>query len=109
MKIKMIPLALAFAALLTGCGNDAIEGTFQVQSTVMGMKIKGGQAVLKSDSVTIEGDKFIVDEWEQADGMVTARDKDGQAIIHARVLDNGDRLEMAGEGNLLNVTLIRVK
>lgn len=108
MKLKVLSLLCA-AALLSGCGNDAIEGTFQVQSSVMGMQINGGQAVLKSDSIVIEGDKYTVDEWEQADGMVTARDKDGQAIIHARVLDGGNRLQVIGEGSLLNVTLVRVK
>lgn len=101
-------LALLCASLLAGCGNDAIEGTFKVQSSVMGMKIDAGQAVLKSDSIVINGDKYAVDEWEQQDGMVTARSDDGEAIIHARVLDGGDRLEMT-EGGMLNVTLIRTK
>ncbi|MGE8410453.1 MAG: hypothetical protein ACN6QH_25865 [Pseudomonas sp.] len=107
MKLRYITLLCA--ALLAGCGNDAIEGTFQVQSSVMGVRINGGQAILKSDSIVIDGDKYEVDEWEQADGMVTARGEDGQAIIHARVLDGGNRLEVAGEGSLLNVTLVRVK
>ncbi|HDS1736785.1 MULTISPECIES: hypothetical protein [Pseudomonas] len=107
MKLRI--LAVLCAAALTGCGNDAIEGTFKVQSSVMGMRIDAGQAILKSDSIVMDGDKFEVDEWEQADGMVTARAADGSAIIHARVLDNGNRLEMAGEGSLLNVTLVRIK
>ena len=54
------------------------------------------------------GNKVKVDEWERKDDVVTARNKDGVALINVRVLDGGKRLEAVGGSDMAKNVFVRV-
>lgn len=106
--IKTLVLTSLFAAL-AGCGSDAIEGKFNVQASVMGFKSNVGTAELDEDYITLLGDKYEIDEWKRDGDTVVARDKNGSAVMNARVEDNGNRLVVLDGGELVSMTLTRIK
>ncbi|MBV6287666.1 hypothetical protein [Pseudomonas aegrilactucae] len=109
MKIvKTLLLASLFSAL-AGCGSDAIEGKFNVQASVMGFKSNVGTAELDEDYITLLGDKYQIDEWERDGDTIIARNKDGEAVMNARVEDNGNRLVVLDGGELVSMTLTRIQ
>ncbi|MNE67140.1 hypothetical protein D3C80_1627310 [compost metagenome] len=61
-----------------------------------------------SDYIIANGNKVKVDEWERKDDVVTARNKDGVALINVRVLDGGKRLEAVGGSDMAKNVFVRV-
>ncbi|AIR90326.1 hypothetical protein [Pseudomonas cremoricolorata] len=108
----MRTLKLALAALpffvLAGCGNDALDGTYEQTTKVMGFESPKQTWEFSKDYITVNGSKLKVDEWERKDDIVTARNKDGQALINVRVLDGGKRLETVGGNEMAKNIFVRV-
>ncbi|MGJ7550914.1 hypothetical protein [Pseudomonas alloputida] len=106
-QFKLVLAALPFC-LLAGCGNDALEGTYEQTTTVMGIQGPKQKVEFAKDYIIANGNKFKVEEWERKDDEVVARDKDGQALINVRVLDGGKRLEAIGGSNMAKNVFVRV-
>lgn len=108
----MRTLKLALAALpffvLAGCGNDALEGTYEQTTTVMGFETPKQTWEFSKDYIIANGNKLKVDEWERKDDMVTARNKDGMALLNVRVLEGGKRLEAIGGSEMAKNVFVRV-
>ncbi len=104
---KFVLAALPFV-VLAGCGNDALEGTYEATTTVMGFEAPKQTWEFTKDYILTNGSKIKVDEWERKDDVVTARNKDGQALINVRVLDGGKRLEAVGGNNMAKNVFVRV-
>ena len=49
-----------------------------------------------------------MDEWERKDDVVTARNKDGMALLNVRVLEGGKRLEAIGGSEMTKNVFVRV-
>ncbi|WP_028632545.1 hypothetical protein [Pseudomonas parafulva] len=108
----MRTLKLALAALpffvLAGCGNDALEGTYEQTTTVMGFEAPKQTWEFSKDYIIANGNKLKVDEWERKDDVVTARNKDGMALLNVRVLEGGKRLEAIGGSEMNKNVFVRV-
>ncbi|NER59583.1 hypothetical protein G3435_05430 [Pseudomonas sp. MAFF212428] len=109
MKIVKTLLLASLVSTLAGCGSDAIEGKFNVQASVMGFKSNVGTAELDEDYITLLGDKYQIDEWTREGDHIIARGKDGEAVMNARVEDNGNRLVVLDGGELVSMTLTRIQ
>ncbi|HDS1733795.1 MULTISPECIES: hypothetical protein [Pseudomonas] len=106
-KFKLVLAALPFF-VLAGCGNDALEGTYESTTTVMGFKGPMQKWEFSKDYISTNGSKIKVDEWERKDDVVTARNKDGVALINVRVFDGGKRLEAIGGSDMAKNEFVRV-
>ncbi|HHJ1299182.1 hypothetical protein OGV25_14390 [Pseudomonas sp. P1B16] len=106
-KLKFVLMALPFC-VLAGCGGDALEGTYEQTTTVMGFQGPKQTVEFSSDYIIANGNKVKVDEWERKDDVVTARNKDGVALINVRVLDGGKRLEAVGGSDMAKNVFVRV-
>lgn len=84
------------ALLLAACGSDAPEGKYKVTKKAMGMDFGTSTAVITSDTITMDGSKFKVDEWVKEDGKIFARDKEGKLLFQADI--KGDDLESVEGG-----------
>lgn len=104
---KFLVAALSFS-VLAGCGNDALEGTYEQTTTVMGMKGPTQKVEFSDDYIIANGNQLKVDEWERKDDVVTARDKNGMALLNVRVLDGGKRLEAIGGSDMAKNVFVRV-
>lgn len=109
MKIVKTLVLASLLSTLAGCGSDAIEGKFNVQASVMGFKSNVGTAELDEDYITLLGDKYQIDEWERDGDTIVARNKDGEAVMNARIEDNGNRLVVLDGGELVSMTLTRIR
>jgi len=106
-QFKLVLAALPFC-VLAGCGNDALEGTYEQTTTVMGIQGPKQKVEFSSDYIIANGSKIKVDEWERKDDVVVARNKDGQALINVRVLDGGKRLEAVGGSDIAKNVFVRI-
>ncbi|NIF24812.1 hypothetical protein F3J44_00310 [Pantoea sp. Tr-811] len=106
-NFKFALAALPFL-VLAGCGNDALEGTYEATTTVMGFKAPKQTWEFSKDYIIANGSKVKVDEWERKGDVVVARNKDGQALINVRVLDGGKRLEGVGGNDMAKNEFVRV-
>lgn len=104
---KYVLAALPFF-VLAGCGNDALEGTYEATTTVMGFKSPKQKWEFSKDYIITNGSKVKVEEWERKDDVVTARNKDGLALINVRVLEGGKRLEAVGGSDMAKNEFVRV-
>nr|WP_314483722.1 hypothetical protein [uncultured Pseudomonas sp.] len=106
-KLKLALAALPFF-VIAGCGNDALEGTYEQTTTVMGFESPKQTWEFSKDYIITNGNKLKVDEWERKDDVVTARNKEGMALINVRVLDGGKRLEALGGNDMAKNVFVRV-
>ena len=104
---KYVLAALPFC-VLAGCGNDALDGTYEATTSVMGYSAGKQTVEFSSDYIIAAGNKIKVDEWERKDDVVAARDANGVALINVRVLDGGKRLESIGGNNMAKQVFVRV-
>ena len=106
-QFKLVLAALPFG-ILAGCGNDALEGTYEQTTTVMGIQGPTQKVEFSSDYIITNGIEVKVGEWERKDDVVIARNKDGVALINVRVLDGGKRLEAIGGSEMAKNVFVRV-
>lgn len=100
MNIRMLaPLTLLLASLgNTALAGDAIEGTFDMTTEAMGVKVRSATVELTPEYIREGDNKLAIAEWVHKDGYVTARDKNGSTLLHARIEDGGDTLIQQIEG-----------
>jgi hypothetical protein len=105
--MKLMMVAVSFCAL-AGCGDDALKGKYEASTSVMGIKASSQMVEFSSGYILAGGNKIKVDEWERKDDVVTARDKDGKALINVKVFDSGKRLETVGSNDMAKQVFVRL-
>ena len=108
MRTRKLALAALPVFVRAGCGNDALEGTDEQTTAVMGVESPRQTWECAKDYIVANGNKRKVDEWERKDDVVTARNKDGMALLNVRVLEGGKRLEAIGGSEMAKNVFVRV-
>ena len=100
MKTRtLLPLALLLATLGgNAVAGNAIEGTFEMTTEAMGVKVRSTTVELTPHYIREGNNKLAIAEWEHKDGYITARDQKGSPLLHARVEDGGNTLVQEIEG-----------
>jgi len=106
-NLKLMMAAVSFC-VLAGCGGDALKGKYEASTSVMGIKASSQTVEFSSGYIIAGGNKIKVDEWERKDDVVTARDKDGKALINVKVFDGGKRLETIGSNDMAKQVFVRL-
>lgn len=100
MKIRFpSSLAILLAALANpAVAGNAIDGTYAMTMEAMGVQVRSATVELTPQYIREGDNTTAIDEWVQRDGYVTARDKHGATLLHARIEDGGDTLIQQIEG-----------
>lgn len=108
MRNLKLMVAAASLCALAGCGGDSLTGKYEASTSVMGIKASSQTVEFSSGYIIAGGNKIKVDEWERKDDVVTARDKDGKALINVKVFDDGKRLETIGSNDMARQVFVRL-
>ena len=100
MKIRSLSsLAILLATLAnTAVAGNAIDGTYAMTMEAMGVQVRSATVELTPQYIREGENTTAVTAWEHSDGYVTARDKHGATLLHARIEDGGDTLIQQIEG-----------
>lgn len=100
--LKLTTLGILLAALGgyagTTLAGNGIVGTFDMTTEAMGVKVRSTTVELTPEFIREGDSKLAIATWEHKDGYVTARDKNGGTLLHARIEDGGDTLIQEIEG-----------
>ncbi|MNZ29566.1 hypothetical protein D3C78_468170 [compost metagenome] len=100
MKTRSLSsLALLLAALAnTAIAGNTIDGTYTMTMEAMGVQVRSATVELTPQYIREGDNTTAISTWEHSGDYVTARDKHGATLLHARIEDGGDTLIQQIEG-----------
>lgn len=107
MHLKWI-LVFLLAGLLMACTPKAPLGTYQVMTGAMGVQVPTGTAEIQKDSISLMGRSEPVAHWKREGNVVTAWNKDSNAVIKVREEEDGKTLTVLDFGAGMTMTLTRL-
>lgn len=87
-SIKLFILTLAFSLLAACGGGNAVEGKFNMKTTMMGVTLGNENVFLSSGKIKAAGGEVKVDKWTLEGDIHEAFDEMGNSLI--KLQSNGD-------------------